>query len=266
MFAARCANLTFATAPSVKRRRLEGASRAWAPIRRISCQQKGDGDDDQPPAIPNKLATIVRCAGVPAIATWRCGCCGVSGITAAMPARSPPAAAHRRRHHLPPARPPACRHCRRKQEEIAAQLKELGEEAMEERLQSATQNPARPNNRLARLIAEVVPTGRPVLVFELARGGSGSTAASSEQLGELAAQLVTAGADAFAVKTDSEDTPQPLMDLMAVIQAASRASGGRLTPAAAQMAAASGVRGLGAPPVLQRDWFIHPLQVCEAGV
>ena len=176
-----------------------------------------------------------------------------------MPARQP-AATHR---HCPPppARPPPA--CRRKQEEVAAQLKELGEEALEERLQSATQSPARPNFRLARLIAEVAPTGRPVLVFELARGAG--TAASSEQLGELAVQLVAAGADALAVKTDSEDTPQPLMDLLAVIQAAGRASGSRLSELAAQMAAASGARGRGPPPVLQRDWFIHPLQVGEAG-
>ena len=44
---------------------------------------------------------------------------------------------------------------RRKQAQIEAQLKELGMEGLEERLQSATQSPAQPPYKLARLISEV---------------------------------------------------------------------------------------------------------------
>ena len=86
-------------------------------------------------------------------------------------------------------------------------MAELGDEGLEERLQSATQAPARPPHRLAQAIAETVPTGRPVLVLELARGPG---AEDSSQLGVLAAAALRAGADALCVKTDSDDTPEPL--------------------------------------------------------
>lgn len=134
------------------------------------------------------------------------------------------------------------------------QLKELGDEGLEERLQSATQSPARPAHRLTQLVADTVPTGRPVLVLELSRGGQ--DAATSEQLGDLAAKLVAAGADALAVKTDAEVTPEPLKDLLAVTQAATAAAKRRSAAGGAFTAAAQVP-----PPVLQRDWFIHPLQV-----
>ncbi|EFN54727.1 hypothetical protein CHLNCDRAFT_135426 [Chlorella variabilis] len=144
----------------------------------------------------------------------------------------------------------------RKQQELSAQLQELGEEGLEERLQSATQRPARPAHRLTQLVADVLPTGRPVLVLELSRGGDAT--ATSEQLGELAARLVAAGADALAVKTDAEDTAEPLKDLLTVTQSALAAS--RRCVGAGLIAAEAAVP----PPVLQRDWFIHPLQIANA--
>lgn len=90
---------------------------------------------------------------------------------------------------------------------MGAQLQELGDENLEERLRSATKTPAWPAHRLAQLIAETVPTGRPVLVLEVARGPG---AESAQQLGELAKAALAAGADALCVKTDSDDTPEPL--------------------------------------------------------
>ena len=137
------------------------------------------------------------------------------------------------------------------------QLQELGEEALEERLQSATKAPARPANRLVQLIADTVPTGRTVLALELARG---EAAKSSAELRQIAEAAVAAGADALVVKTDSEDTPQPLADLMAVVQAAAAAGsrGRRAAAGAAALAPAA------PPPVLQRDWCGAELQGATA--
>ncbi len=137
-------------------------------------------------------------------------------------------------------------------------LQELGEENLEERLTSAGRSPARPAHRLAQLIADVVPTGRPVLVLELSRGPG---VASSVALGELAAAALVAGADALAVKTDSEDTPEPLKDVLAATQAAAAAFE-RQRPASRANAFAGSEP---APaPVLQRDWFLHPIQIVNA--
>jgi hypothetical protein len=54
--------------------------------------------------------------------------------------------------------------CRRKSKQVEAQLLELGMEALEERLSSATQNPASPAYRLSRMISEVTQ-------MEVRRGG-----------------------------------------------------------------------------------------------
>ncbi|GIL51135.1 hypothetical protein Vafri_7208 [Volvox africanus] len=124
---------------------------------------------------------------------------------------------------------------RRKQRELETTIRELGMEALDERLQSATQMPLNPPYRLSTLIAESVPQGRAVLVFEVARSGSETTTAD---LAELAKAYVTqGGASALVVRTDSEATPSGLRDLFTVQQAVPRV------------------------PVLARDWLIHPLQV-----
>ncbi|GFR47518.1 hypothetical protein Agub_g9140 [Astrephomene gubernaculifera] len=126
---------------------------------------------------------------------------------------------------------------RRKQRELEAAIRELGMEALDERLRSAAQLPARPPYRLASLIAEEVPQGRPVLLFEVARP---DPTTSSAQLAQLAAAYVSrGGAGALAVRTDSAATPAGLRDLFSVTQALPRV------------------------PVLARDWLLHPLQVCE---
>ncbi|GLC35625.1 hypothetical protein PLESTB_000186800 [Pleodorina starrii] len=126
---------------------------------------------------------------------------------------------------------------RRKQRELETTIRELGMEALDERLQSATQMPANPPYRLSTLIAESVPQGRAVLVFEVARPSPETTSA---ELAELAKAYVSrGGAAAMAVRTDSDATPSGLRDLFSVQQAVPRV------------------------PVLARDWLIHPLQVCE---
>lgn len=222
--------------------------------------------------------------------------------------------------------------CRRKQQEVAAQLQELGEEALEERLRSATSSPARPPHRLTELIATIVPQasaaaarphvpvraaacaaaehkgtgclptlplrpaaskpssysapqwcsaqpthphllhmlqGRPVLVLELARSPE---APSSESLGQLAAALVAAGADALAVKTDAADTPEPLKDLLAVSRSAGEAAKRRQPRGGAMAAAAAGGLGGGPTaaelgvPVLQRDWYLVRVAGAGAGL
>ena len=79
--------------------------------------------------------------------------------------------------------------------------------------------------------------GRAVLAFELVRP---SPATTSPQLAALAKQYVSLGAEALVVRTDSEDSPEGLKDLWAVVQAVK-------------------------VPVLARDFLIHPLQVRGGG-
>lgn len=78
-----------------------------------------------------------------------------------------------------------------------------------------------------------MPQGRGVIVAEVSRPSPASTSA---EVAALAAQYVEWGADAVAVCTDLEDTPAGLSDLFAVVRAVK-------------------------VPVLQSDWFLHPLQV-----
>lgn len=88
------------------------------------------------------------------------------------------------------------------------------------------------------MIAEVAERqGRAVIVVEITRPSPAST---PQQLATLARTAIQCGADALCVRLDSEDTPQGLQDLFAVVQAAQRV------------------------PVLARDWVIHPLQLVEA--
>ena len=107
-------------------------------------------------------------------------------------------------------------------------------EALDTRLQSAAQSPAQPPHRLAALIERAIPRGSCVLVLEACRS---SSVTSPQQLGALAARLVAAGADAVAVRTDSDDTAHGLADLFEVC------------------------RSVPEVPVLRRDWFLHPFQV-----
>eukprot|EP00879_Flechtneria_rotunda_P025260 GHRR01026833.1.p1 GENE.GHRR01026833.1~~GHRR01026833.1.p1 ORF type:complete len:246 (+),score=57.86 GHRR01026833.1:184-921(+) len=79
--------------------------------------------------------------------------------------------------------------------------------------------------------------GRAVIVVEVTRP---TPATTPQQLGVLAKQAIACGADALCVRLDTEDTPEGLKDLFAVVQAA---------------------RGV---PVLARDWIIHPMQLVEA--
>lgn len=85
----------------------------------------------------------------------------------------------------------------------------------------------------AAVLQHTIPTGRPVLVFELSRPSPSTT---SSQLAEMAQRWVSWGADALVVPTDAEATSTGPADLLAVCRAVS-------------------------VPVLQRDWILHPLQV-----
>lgn len=76
--------------------------------------------------------------------------------------------------------------------------------------------------------------GRPALVLEVSRLQCGAECTSSDVAG-LAEQYRAWGADAVAVITDN--SPSGLGDLFATC------------------------RALQSIPVLQRDWFLHPLQV-----
>lgn len=125
---------------------------------------------------------------------------------------------------------------KRKQKQMADLLQILGMETLEDRLQSATASPAVPSHRFAQLIQDSIPYGKPVLVAEVCRP---SPSASSQDVAKLAADYVAWGVDAIAVATDLEETPAGLSDLFAVCRAVK-------------------------VPVLQWDWFLHPLQVAEA--
>lgn len=157
-------------------------------------------------------------------------------------------------------------------------------EGLEERLSSATQNPASPDHRLARMVADVTQMqvriclslacgsvgapgwynrgrcsspvaaaqrwcfhawclhqaaaapdhscthtthnisrryvccflqGRAVIVVEVTRP---SPATTPQQLANLAKTAIACGADALCVRLDTEDTPEGLKDLFAVVQ------------------------------------------------
>ena len=83
------------------------------------------------------------------------------------------------------------------------------------------------------MLQDSVPYGKAVLVAEVCRPSPSST---SSDVAKLAADYVAWGVDAIAVATDLEDTPGGLQDLFAVCRAVK-------------------------VPVLQWDWFLHPLQV-----
>lgn len=166
-------------------------------------------------------------------------------------------------------------------------------ESLDERLQSATSTPANPPYRLAQTVADVVEReGRAALVVELARPTPSTT---PEQLAEIARAYVRAGADALAVCTDAEDTPEGMRDLWTVARAvggggeadedeakarrerAAALAAGKLGELAQQKPATSSSSSSGGTgrrpnagrplrpvPVLRRDWIIHPIQIVEA--
>lgn len=128
---------------------------------------------------------------------------------------------------------------KRKKEKIEGLLTSMGEEALDERLQSATQQGAGPNAfAFSTRVAEVgMMEGRPLLIFEVARRDPSEP---SEMVAERATKLVQAGADALAVRTDEESSPEGEKDLFFVCRACPDV------------------------PVFCRDWFLHPIQIVEA--
>eukprot|EP00884_Botryococcus_braunii_P020534 jgi/Botrbrau1/7164/Bobra.0143s0034.1 len=127
---------------------------------------------------------------------------------------------------------------RRKHQEIQQVLDSLGLEEVDERLRVATSIPATPSYRFASLVQEIrTRQGRPALLLEVSRRQCG-VECTSANVTELAEFYKTSGADAIVVLTDQ--SPNGLGDLFATC------------------------RALQSVPVLQRDWFLHPLQIVEA--
>ncbi|GAQ80661.1 indole-3-glycerol phosphate synthase-like [Klebsormidium nitens] len=122
----------------------------------------------------------------------------------------------------------------RKQVKLNAELQRLGPDGLEEKLRSVPR-PRQPN-RLLELIAERTVRGQTTLIVEVGRASPSET---SEQLAERAAALIEWGADAVAVCTDEELTPDGRMDLVTVCHR------------------------LGNTPVLCRDWILHPIQIVD---
>lgn len=84
---------------------------------------------------------------------------------------------------------------KRKHKEVAGLLAELGDEGLEERMQSALQNPASPRFRAAQALSAPRLQGLPAVVLELARGPSPGQ--STEQLVERALQFERSGPEAL---------------------------------------------------------------------
>lgn len=125
---------------------------------------------------------------------------------------------------------------KRKQRQLEGVFKELSMEGLDERLHSAVSIPTSRPYRLAKLIASKVEKGEATLIVEVFRATPESSSADVAALAKAAEQ---AGADALCVRVDSDDTPQGLADLFAVMRAVKI-------------------------PVVSRDWYIHPLQLAEA--
>ncbi|KAK9812253.1 hypothetical protein WJX73_007889 [Symbiochloris irregularis] len=129
---------------------------------------------------------------------------------------------------------------KKKHAAVNQMLGELGTDTLQERLEEATQMPTQPSHRLAALVQEIsmgnTAQPRPVLVLEMGRDSPTTTSA---ELTERAQHYVNCGAHALALQTCNEDGTTNLGDLFAVVRS---------------------VR----VPVLQSDWFLHPIQVVDA--
>jgi indole-3-glycerol phosphate synthase len=128
---------------------------------------------------------------------------------------------------------------KRKKEKIQGMLDDLGEEALDDRLTSATMaGPGTNPFAFSQKISEVgMVEGRPLLIFEICREDPAET---SESLAQRAKAWVDGGADALCVRIDEESTPQGEMDLFMVSKACPNV------------------------PIFCRDWFLHPLQIVDA--
>eukprot|EP00897_Mesotaenium_endlicherianum_P007879 jgi/Mesen1/7119/ME000369S06441 len=122
---------------------------------------------------------------------------------------------------------------KRKLRSIQATLEALSPGELEDRLHRM--HPTAKRNQFMDLIAECTVQGRTTIVLEVARK---SPAETSESLTARCKKYIEWGANAIAVCTDEENTPQGLADLVAV---------------------SSGINA----PVMRRDWIVHPIQIAE---
>ncbi|KAL2634375.1 hypothetical protein R1flu_005854 [Riccia fluitans] len=120
-----------------------------------------------------------------------------------------------------------------KQRILQAQLSRLENGQLEERLSSL--QPYSAPYRLLDTIAQQLMQGKTTVVAEIARL---SPSESLDSFSSRCAQYVEWGADALAVCTDEEKSPNGAADLAAACKAVN-------------------------VPVLRKDWIIHPLQVAE---
>jgi len=115
-------------------------------------------------------------------------------------------------------------------------VEELGEEALELRMKDSVDTPREPPFAFARAITAARVYGLPAIVMEIGRRRPNTTSA---ELAELAKMYEGLGVDAIAVRTDAEDSPQGLLDLLEVRRAVKI-------------------------PVLRKELMLHPIQVVEA--
>jgi indole-3-glycerol phosphate synthase len=131
----------------------------------------------------------------------------------------------------------------RRKDSVEMAVRALGDDGLEERLSSAALAASRTGDNAAfpfsrKLVSEGTRRGGPLVIYEIRRFDPEDT---SEALAARAVRLVEAGADAISVRIDQESSPAGEKDLFLV----SRAVNGRV-------------------PVFARDFFIHPLQICDA--
>lgn len=132
---------------------------------------------------------------------------------------------------------------KKKSEEISNYLQQIGDDALEQKLQSPT--PLTTPYRLSTLIANNAPEGKATLIFELNRTTLEFNSAS--ELAILTTAIlkscdVYSYSVAFSVCTDIDDTPEGLNDLFLVRRVANEHGSF----------------------VLQQDWFLHPYQLVDA--
>eukprot|EP00242_Pyramimonas_sp_CCMP2087_P012733 CAMPEP_0198199210 /NCGR_PEP_ID=MMETSP1445-20131203/2533_1 /TAXON_ID=36898 /ORGANISM="Pyramimonas sp., Strain CCMP2087" /LENGTH=282 /DNA_ID=CAMNT_0043868979 /DNA_START=195 /DNA_END=1043 /DNA_ORIENTATION=+ len=128
---------------------------------------------------------------------------------------------------------------RRKHNEIAKRLENLGDDGLEWYMKNAT--PSRRPHHLVDCMEKKVSTGHGFLMVELARDTKifGDEELTPKELAAAAAKFQTWGVDAIALQTDLLHTPDGQADLLAVCERVQI-------------------------PVLQLDWMLHPIQLIDS--
>ncbi|CAG9460059.1 unnamed protein product [Pedinophyceae sp. YPF-701] len=134
----------------------------------------------------------------------------------------------------------------RKSKEVQDLLEELGMEKLDEELANLPVDESAAPFPLSMTVSNVIELeqrGGPALIVEVRRTGP-----TPEDVATAVRDMATAGADAVAVPTDLEDTPDGLADLEAACVAARE-----VEPRLGRKV-----------PVLMKDWILHPYQLIQA--